>query len=104
MRTIPASELILNDDGSVFHLHLRPEALADTVILVGDPARSDMIAERCFDHIEHSATNREFHCHTGMLNGKRMTVVSTGIGCDNIRIVMNELEALANGDCATRTG
>ena len=103
MRTIPASELILNDDGSVFHLHLRPEALADTVILVGDPARSDMIAQNCFDHIEHSATNREFHCHTGMLNGKRMTVVSTGIGCDNIDIVMNELDALANVDFATRT-
>lgn len=103
MRTIPASELILNDNGSVFHLHLRPEALANTVILVGDPARSDMIAERCFDHIEHSATNREFHCHTGTLNGKRMTVVSTGIGCDNIDIVMNELDALANVDFATRT-
>ncbi len=98
---IASSELILNEDGSIFHLHLRPEELADTVILVGDPGRSDRIA-RYFDRIESSATNREFRIHTGTLNGVRLTVVSTGIGCDNIDIVMNELDALANVDFATR--
>ena len=91
---IASSELILNEDGSIFHLHLRPEELADTVILVGDPGRSD--------RIESSAANREFRIHTGTLNGVRLTVVSTGIGCDNIDIVMNELDALANVDFATR--
>lgn len=101
MRIIPSSELIVNDDGSVFHLHLRPEELADTVILVGDPDRSSMIASY-FDRVEHSAANREFRCHTGTLNGVRLTVVSTGIGCDNIDIVMNELDALANVDFAAR--
>ena len=98
---IASSELILNEDGSIFHLHLRPEELADTVILVGDPGRSDRIA-RYFDRIESSAANREFRIHTGTLNGVRLTVVSTGIGCDNIDIVMNELDALANVDFATR--
>ncbi|WP_417153038.1 nucleoside phosphorylase [Rikenella microfusus] len=101
MRTIPSSELIVNDDGSVFHLHLKPDELADTVILVGDPDRSSMVA-RYFDRVEHSAANREFRCHTGTLNGVRLTVVSTGIGCDNIDIVMNELDALANVDFAAR--
>lgn len=101
MRIIPSSELIVNDDGSVFHLHLRPEELADTVILVGDPDRSSMVASY-FDRVEHSAANREFRCHTGTLNGVRLTVVSTGIGCDNIDIVMNELDALANVDFAAR--
>lgn len=101
MRIIPSSELIVNDDGSVFHLHLRPEELADTVILVGDPDRSSMIASY-FDRVEHSAAHREFRCHTGTLNGVRLTVVSTGIGCDNIDIVMNELDALANVDFAAR--
>ncbi len=98
---IASSELILNEDGSIFHLHLRPEELADTVILVGDPGRSDRIA-RYFDRIESRAANREFRIHTGTLNGVRLTVVSTGIGCDNIDIVMNELDALANVDFATR--
>lgn len=101
MHTIPASELIINDDGSVFHLHLKPEQLADTVILVGDPDRSTMIAGY-FDRIEHSVASREFRSHTGMLRGKRLTVVSTGIGCDNIDIVMTELDALANVDFETR--
>lgn len=101
MRTIPASELIIHDDGSVFHLHMRPEELADTVILVGDPARSDMIAGY-FDRIESRAGSREFHSYTGTVGGVRLTVVSTGIGCDNIDIVMNELDALANVDFATR--
>ncbi|WP_298063815.1 nucleoside phosphorylase [uncultured Rikenella sp.] len=102
MPILPPSELILHDDGSVFHLHLRPEELADTVILVGDPDRSNLIASY-FDRIENSSSNREFRCHTGTLNHVRLTVVSTGIGCDNIDIVMNELDALANVDFATRT-
>lgn len=102
MATIPSSELILNDDGSVFHLHLRPEQLADTVILVGDPDRSSMIASY-FDRIESSSANREFRSHTGTLNNVRLSVVSTGIGCDNIDIVLTELDALANVNLNTRT-
>lgn len=99
---INSSELIINPDGSVFHLHLTPAELADTVILVGDPARSDLIAER-FDAIELSRANREFRSHTGRVGSKRLTVLSTGIGCDNIDIVINELDALANVDFDTRT-
>lgn len=102
MSIIPASELIINSDGSVFHLHLRPEQLADTVLLVGDPERSDMIA-RYFDRTECSVISREFHCHTGWIGQSHLTVVSTGIGCDNIDIVVTELDALANIDFATRT-
>lgn len=102
MNSIPPSELIINDDGSVFHLHMKPGELADTVILVGDPDRSSLVASY-FDRIESSSASREFRCHTGTLNDVRLTVVSTGIGCDNIDIVMNELDALANVDFATRT-
>lgn len=102
MYTIPSSELIINDDGSVFHLHLKPEELAETVILVGDPDRSSMIAGY-FDRIEHSVASREFRCHTGLLNNHRLTVISTGIGCDNIDIVLTELDALVNVDFKTRT-
>lgn len=102
MNTIPPSELIIHPNGSVFHLHLRPEELADTVILVGDPDRSSMIAGY-FDRIESSAANREFRSHTGTIGSTRLTVLSTGIGCDNIDIVMNELDALANVDFTTRT-
>lgn len=102
MNSIPPSELIINDDGSVFHLHMKPEELADTVILVGDPDRSSLVASY-FDRIESSSASREFRCHTGTLNDVRLTVVSTGIGCDNIDIVMNELDALANVDFSTRT-
>lgn len=102
MRTIPPSELILNDDGSVFHLHMRPEELADTVLLVGDPDRSSMIASY-FDRVESSSASREFRCHTGTLNNVRLSVVSTGIGCDNIDIVLTELDALANVDFGSRT-
>ncbi len=98
---IPASELIINGDGSCFHLHLRPEELADNVILVGDPGRVDMVAEFLSD-IEFRHSSREFVSTTGRFNGKRFTVLSTGIGCDNIDIVMNELDALANIDFATR--
>ncbi len=96
------SELIINDDGSVFHLHLRPEQLASKVILVGDPGRVAMVASH-FDSIECDIVSREFHSITGRYQGKRLTVLSTGIGCDNIDIVMNELDALVNIDFATRT-
>ena len=95
------SELIINSDGSVFHLHLRPEQLADKVVLVGDPGRVKLVAS-FFDSIECEAVNREFHSITGMYRDKRITVLSTGIGCDNIDIVVNELDALANIDFSTR--
>ena len=95
------SELIINEDGSVFHLHLRPEHLADRVILVGDPGRVKLVASH-FTDIECEVSNREFHTITGLYHGKRITVQSTGIGCDNIDIVLNELDALANIDFTTR--
>lgn len=100
-RTIPPSELIINADGSVFHLHIRPEQLADKVILVGDPARVDTVASR-FDRIECNVSSREFHTVTGWYGDKRITVQSHGIGSDNIDIVLNELDALANIDFDTR--
>ena len=100
-RIIPSSELIINADGSVFHLHLHPEQLADKVFLVGDPARVDMVASR-FERIECNVSSREFHTITGYYQGKRITVVSHGIGTDNIDIVLNELDALANIDFETR--
>ena len=102
MRIIPASELIINNDGSIFHLHLKPEQLADRVILCGDLERVTMIADY-FDTKECDLTNREFHTITGTYKGKRLTVVSHGIGCDNIDIVLNELDALANVDFSTQT-
>lgn len=95
------SELIINGDGSVFHLHVRPEWLADKIILVGDPGRVDLVAAHLTHH-ECDVQSREFHTVTGTFNGKRITVVSTGIGCDNIDIVLNELDALANIDFSTR--
>lgn len=101
MRTIPASELIINDDGSIFHLHLRPEQLADTVILVGDPGRVALVAGY-FDKKECEVSNREFNVVTGTYRGRRMTVLSTGIGIGNIDISVTELDALANVDFATR--
>lgn len=101
MRIIPASELIINDDGSVFHLHLRPGQIADTVILVGDPGRVALVAG-FFDSRECEASNREFHAVTGSYKGKRMTVLSTGIGIGNIDICVTELDALANVDFETR--
>lgn len=97
-----ASELIINGDGSVFHLHLKPEHLADKVILVGDPGRVALVASH-LNNIECEVESREFRTVTGQYEGKRITVVSTGIGCDNIDIVMNELDALANIDFNTRT-
>lgn len=102
MKRFAESELIINADGSVFHLHLRPEQLADKVILVGDPGRVETVAAH-FDSHECNIENREFHTITGTYKGKRLTVLSTGIGCDNIDIVVNELDALANIDFATRT-
>ncbi|MCF2551055.1 nucleoside phosphorylase [Bacteroides caecigallinarum] len=96
-----SSELIINEDGSVFHLHLKPEQLAGKVILVGDPGRVATVASH-FDSKECEVESREFRTITGTYKGKRITVVSTGIGCDNIDIVMNELDALANIDFRTR--
>ena len=101
MRIIPSSELIINQDGSIFHLHLRPEQLADTVILVGDPGRVEMVSS-FFDTIECKVSNREFNTVTGTYKGKRMTVLSTGIGIGNIDICVTELDALANVDFETR--
>ena len=98
---IAESELIINDDGSVFHLHIRPEELADRIILVGDPGRVDMVSEYLQD-IEFRKQSREFVSVTGKYAGKRLSVISTGIGTDNIDIVMNELDALANIDFKTR--
>ena len=98
---IPESELIINDDGSAFHIHIRPEELADTIIMVGDPGRVDMISEYLTD-IEFRHQSREFVSITGKYKGKRLTVLSHGIGPDNIDIVMTELDALANVDFATR--
>ena len=97
----PPSELIINADGSAFHLHVRPEWLADKVILVGDPGRVALVASH-FDDRECEVESREFKTVTGTYRGKRITVVSTGIGCDNIDIVVNELDALANIDFQTR--
>ncbi len=102
MRTIPASELVINSDGSIFHLHLKPTQLADRVILVGDPARVTTVASY-FKSQECEVENREFHSITGSYKGKRITVISHGIGTDNIDIVLNELDALANIDFETRT-
>ena len=102
MKTYPESELIINPDGSIFHLHVRPEQLADKVILVGDPGRVALVASH-FESKECEVESREFRTVTGTYQGKRITVLSTGIGCDNIDIVINELDALANIDFATRT-
>ena len=104
MRIIPPSELIINEDGSVFHLHIKPEHLADTVVLVGDPARVSMVASY-FDEgsVECDIQSREFHTITGKYKGKRITCVSHGIGTDNIDIVLTELDALANIDFSSRT-
>ncbi len=100
-KLIPESELIINGDGSVFHIHLRPEELADNVILVGDPGRVDIVSEYLEDK-EFRHESREFVSVSGRYRGTRMTVLSTGIGTDNIDIVMNELDALANIDFASR--
>ena len=101
MRTIPSSELIINDDGSIFHLHLKPEQMADIVILVGDPGRVELVAS-FFEERECEVSNSEFKTITGSYKGRRMTVLSTGIGIGNIDIAVTELDALANIDFATR--
>lgn len=101
MKYFAESELIINPDGSVFHLHVKPEQLADKIILVGDPGRVSLVASH-FSEIECEVESREFKTITGKYNGKRISVVSTGIGCDNIDIVVNELDALANIDFNTR--
>lgn len=104
MKTFPASQLIINADGSVFHLHLKPEFLADKIILVGDQDRVNMVASFFDkDSIECDIQSREFHTITGTYKGKRISCISTGIGTDNCDIVMNEIDALANIDFATRT-
>ncbi len=101
MNPIAASELILNSRGAVYHLDLRPEELAPTVITVGDPDRVKAVS-RYFDRIEFTCQHREFITHTGFVGSKRITVLSSGIGPDNIDIVLNELDALVNIDLATR--
>lgn len=100
-RIIPPSELIINDDGSVFHIHLKPEQLRDNIIFVGDPGRVDMVASY-FDSIDYNVTSREFHAIGGTYRGKPIMAISHGIGPDNIEIVVTELDALANIDFNTR--
>jgi uridine phosphorylase len=102
MQSIPESELIINKRGAIYHLDLRPEELAHTIITVGDPDRVNRVS-RHFDAIEHRSQHREFVSHTGRIGQKRLTVVSTGIGTDNIDIVLNELDALANIDFPSRS-
>lgn len=102
MKEFKESELILNDDGSVYHLHLRPEHISNNIIFVGDPDRVAKVSKH-FDSIEFTTQKREFVTHTGFIGKKRLTVISTGIGTDNIDIVMNELDALVNIDLKTRT-
>jgi uridine phosphorylase len=102
MRIIEPSELIINSDGSVFHLHLHPEQISDTIIMVGDPGRVETVSS-FFSSKEFTVSNREFTTTTGIYNNKRITVLSTGIGTDNIDIVVNELDALANIDLKART-
>ena len=102
MSIIPESELIINDRGAIYHINLLPEELAETVILVGDPGRVEKVS-KYFDRVEHRLQHREFVTHTGFIGNKRMTIMSTGIGPDNIDIAMNELDALANINFKNRT-
>ena len=99
---IPSSELILNPNGSIYHLNLLPDHISDTILTVGDPARVTQVS-RHFDSVEFEGTHREFVTHVGYYRGKRLTVLSTGMGTDNIDIVMNELDALVNIDFVSRT-
>lgn len=101
-KNFPSSQLIINEDGTIFHLHIKPEHVADKIILVGDPGRVALVASH-FDTKECDISSREFNTITGTYKGKRITVISTGIGCDNIDIVVNELDALANINFETRT-
>ncbi len=102
MEGISHTDLILNPNGSIYHLALLPDEIADTIILVGDPGRVEMISSR-FEKVEVKKSNREFITHTGFYHGKRISVISTGIGTDNIDIVLNELDALVNVDLKERT-
>src|SRR5579872_5848736 len=102
MQPIPESELFINNRGAIYHLDLRPDELATTILTVGDPDRVEKVSKH-FDAIEHRCRHREFVSHTGRIGKKRLTVVSTGIGTDNIDIVLNELDALVNIDFTTRT-
>lgn len=101
-RYIPSSQLIINDDNSAFHIHLKPEQLRDKIILVGDPERVSMVASY-FDSIDYDVSSREFHAIAGKYKGKELMCISHGIGADNIEIVITELDALANIDFKTRT-
>ena len=101
MKEIAESELVLNPDGSIYHLKLLPKQIAETIIVVGDQGRVQTVS-KYFDSIEFQIQNREFTTHTGYLNDKRLTVMSTGIGTDNIDIAINELDALVNIDLTTR--
>ena len=102
MNPIAASELIINNRGAIYHLDLRPEEIGETIITVGDPFRVEKVS-RYFDRIEHQSHHREFITHTGWIGNKKISVVSTGIGPDNIDIVFNELDALVNIDLENRT-
>ena len=101
MQRIAESELIITSRGAIYHLDVRPEELADTVIVVGDPGRVEKVSVH-FDKVEHKLSHREFNTHTGYIGNKHISVISTGIGPDNIDIVFNELDALANIDFETR--
>ena len=101
MGKIPDSELIINKRGAVYHLDVHPDEIADTVILVGDPGRVEKVSKH-FDAIEHRCSHREFITHSGRIAGKRISVISTGIGPDNIDITLNELDALVNIDFSSR--
>lgn len=101
-RQIPASELILNSDGSIYHLHLKPENLASLVFTVGDPDRVGMVS-KYFDRVDFTMKKREFITHTGWIGNRQVTVMSTGMGTDNIEILMTELDALVNVDLESRT-
>lgn len=102
MHIIPETELILTPENKIYHLNLSKDEIANDIILVGDPDRVSVISNK-FESIEHKIQNREFVTHTGILNGKRISVIATGIGPDNIDIVVNELDALVNIDFKTRT-
>ena len=102
MQAIGASELIINDRGAIYHLNVRPEEIADTIITVGDPERVAEVS-KYFDRIEHKLSHREFITHTGYIGNKRISVLSTGIGPDNIDIALNEIDALVNIDFLSRT-
>ena len=101
MKPISESELVLNHDGSIYHLHLFPEQIADTILIVGDQGRVQQISQY-FDSIEHRVINREFVTHTGYIGNKHLTALSTGIGTDNIDIIINELDALINIDLESK--